>query len=114
MYLRIIFSMSKPSAINDECSDYSGNIIVLLLTALILMLGTWPQPFITFAGGLQLNQKGKENKMPLRSVDLCDYLLSNPVTIRPDENIFHAIDVIIKNKISGVCVVDNNGHLQGR
>ncbi len=51
--------------------------------------------------------------MPLRSVDLCDYLLSNPVTIRPDENIFHAIDVIIKNKISGVCVVDDHGHLVG-
>ena len=51
--------------------------------------------------------------MPLRSVDLCDYLISNPVTIRPDENIFHAIDVIIKNKISGVCVVDDHGHLVG-
>jgi|TARA_B110000908_G_scaffold66548_1_gene80611 NADH-quinone oxidoreductase subunit N len=51
-YLRIIFSMSKSSIKNDECCDYSGNTLVLLLTALILILGTWPQPFITFAGGL--------------------------------------------------------------
>ena len=34
--------------------------------------------------------------MPLRSVDICDYLLTDPVTIGPDENIFHAIDIIIK------------------
>ncbi len=51
--------------------------------------------------------------MPLRSVDICDYLLTDPVTIGPEENIFHAIDIIIKNKVSGVCVINKNGDLVG-
>jgi CBS domain-containing protein len=51
--------------------------------------------------------------MPLRSVDIGDYLLTDPVTIRENENIFHAIDVIIKNKVSGVCVINDDGDLVG-
>jgi NADH-quinone oxidoreductase subunit N len=55
-YLRIIFSMSKAS-VGDEIADgqkqdYSAKLTALLLTAMILILGSWPQPFIAFAGGL--------------------------------------------------------------
>jgi len=55
-YLRIIFSMSKASVggkiTMGQKQDYSANLTALLLTAMILMLGSWPQPFIAFAGGL--------------------------------------------------------------
>ena len=51
-YLRIIFSMSKTSGNDIGFRDRSGDITALLLTVLILMLGSWPQPFIAFAGGL--------------------------------------------------------------
>ncbi|MFT7267071.1 MAG: NADH-quinone oxidoreductase subunit N [Porticoccus sp.] len=51
-YLRIIFSMSKMSGDDVGVRDRSGDITALLLTVLILMLGSWPQPFIVFAGGL--------------------------------------------------------------
>jgi NADH-quinone oxidoreductase subunit N len=51
-YLRIIFSMSKMAGNDVGVCDRSGNITALLLTVLILMLGSWPQPFIAFAGGL--------------------------------------------------------------
>ena len=51
-YLRIIFSMSKTSSNDIGFRDRSGDITALLLTVLILMLGSWPQPFIAFAGGL--------------------------------------------------------------
>ena len=51
-YLRIIFSMSKTSGNDIGFRDRSGDITALLLTVLILMLGSWPQPFIAFASGL--------------------------------------------------------------
>lgn len=55
-YLRIIFSMSKASVgdgiVDGQKQDYSANLTALLLTAMILILGSWPQPFIAFAGGL--------------------------------------------------------------
>ncbi|MCS5594114.1 MAG: CBS domain-containing protein [Porticoccaceae bacterium] len=49
----------------------------------------------------------------LRSVDLSDYMLTNPVTVSAGENVFNAIDVIIEQKVSGVCVVDTDGNLLG-
>jgi len=49
----------------------------------------------------------------LQSVELKDYMLHNPVTVTDDISIVQAIKVIIDNKISGVCVVDDNGALIG-
>ena len=49
----------------------------------------------------------------LQSVDLRDYMITNPVKIRDDANLLDAMDAIIDNKISGVCVVDANGKLVG-
>jgi CBS domain-containing protein len=49
----------------------------------------------------------------LKSVNLRDYMLSNPVKVKPDDNILDAMQVIIDNKISGVCVVDRDGNLVG-
>ena len=51
-YLRVIFSMSKASDVDNCSQDYFGNITAILLTTLILMLGSWPDPFIAYASGL--------------------------------------------------------------
>lgn len=49
----------------------------------------------------------------LQSVNLRDYMLTNPVKVRPDDNVLDAMQVIIDNKISGVCVVDAESNLVG-
>jgi CBS domain-containing protein len=49
----------------------------------------------------------------LRSVELKDYMLVHPVSVSIDADMGEAIRVIIDNKISGVCVVDNEGRLAG-
>jgi CBS domain-containing protein len=49
----------------------------------------------------------------LHSVNLRDYMLSNPVRVSPEDNILDAMKVIIDNKISGVCVVDADANLVG-
>ncbi|MAT91345.1 MAG: protein-inosine monophosphate dehydrogenase [Halioglobus sp.] len=40
-------------------------------------------------------------------------MLVNPVRVRPDDNLLDAMQVIIDNKISGVCVVDREYNLVG-
>jgi CBS domain-containing protein len=40
-------------------------------------------------------------------------MLTNPVKVRGDDNVMDAMQVIIDNKISGVCVVDAEGNLVG-
>jgi len=49
----------------------------------------------------------------LQSVEMKDYMLSNPVKIKGDTNVFDAIHEILAYKVSGVCVVDDNDHLIG-
>lgn len=49
----------------------------------------------------------------LRSVDLSDYMLHNPVKVLASDHLSIAIDLIIKNKISGLCVVNEDGILMG-
>ena len=49
----------------------------------------------------------------LRSVDMQDYMLSNPVKITADTDVFEAIHQILIYKVSGVCVVDDNNILIG-
>mgnify|MGYP001818929493 CR=1 FL=1 len=49
----------------------------------------------------------------LQSVNLRDYMLTNPVKVRGEDNVLDAMQVIIDNKISGVCVVDDEGNLVG-
>lgn len=49
----------------------------------------------------------------LRSVQLRDYMLKNPVTVKANTNLFEAIELIIAHRISGLCVVDDNNMLVG-
>jgi NADH-quinone oxidoreductase subunit N len=55
-YLRFIFVMSKTSAMtaNDSSPSIIGaqDVLTLLLLVLVILLGSWPQPFIEFAGRL--------------------------------------------------------------
>lgn len=49
----------------------------------------------------------------LRSVNLVDYMISKPVTVMADAPLFEAVDLITKNQVSGLCVVNNDGELTG-
>jgi CBS domain-containing protein len=49
----------------------------------------------------------------LRSVEMKDYMLSNPIKMKGDDNVFDAIHQILVYKVSGVCVVDDNDFLIG-
>jgi CBS domain-containing protein len=54
-----------------------------------------------------------EEIIMLTSVNLRDYMLANPVKVKAEDNVLDAMQVIIDNKISGVCVVDDEGNLVG-
>ncbi len=49
----------------------------------------------------------------LRSVSLRDYMLPHPVRVKSSDSILEAVHVIIDNKVSGVCVVDDKDNLVG-
>ena len=49
----------------------------------------------------------------LKSVEVKDYMLTHPVTVHEDADMGEAIRLIITNKISGLCVVDENKRLVG-
>lgn len=49
----------------------------------------------------------------LRSVNLEDYMISKPVTITADAPLFEAVDLITKNQVSGLCVINSSGELEG-
>ena len=49
----------------------------------------------------------------LQSVNLRDYMLLHPVKVKADANMLEAMKVIIDNKISGLCVVDDADNLVG-
>ena len=49
----------------------------------------------------------------LSSVELKDYMLRNPVKVNQRDDLFVAIDLIVSNKISGLCVVDDDNNLVG-
>ncbi|MFV8818712.1 CBS domain-containing protein [Haliea sp. E17] len=49
----------------------------------------------------------------LQSVNLRDYMIPNPVKVKPDDNLLTAMQMILDNKISGLCVVDEAGNLVG-
>lgn len=49
----------------------------------------------------------------LKSVNLRDYMLANPVKVKPDDSIYEAMEIICDNKISGLCVVDAQDTLVG-
>jgi NADH-quinone oxidoreductase subunit N len=51
-YLRIIFAMSKVPADTVEHQAYPGRVLALFLTLLVLVLGSWPEPFINYATSL--------------------------------------------------------------
>jgi len=49
----------------------------------------------------------------LQSVDLRDYMITNPIKVKDDANLFDTMKTIIDNKVSGVCVIDENKALVG-
>lgn len=49
----------------------------------------------------------------LQSVDLRDYMIINPIKVKENINLRDAMKSIIDNKVSGVCVVNDNDALVG-
>lgn len=49
----------------------------------------------------------------LRSVEMKDYMLTDPVKMKAEGNIYDAIHLLLVHKVSGLCVVDHAGHLVG-
>lgn len=49
----------------------------------------------------------------LRSVEVRQYMMDNPVTVKPEMNIAEAAQVILVNKVSGAAVVDDDNKLVG-
>lgn len=47
------------------------------------------------------------------SVDVNDYMVRNPVTVTPDTDLVEAMNLMIKNRISGVTVIDEDNHPVG-
>ncbi len=49
----------------------------------------------------------------LDSVNLRDYMLPHPAKVKADASVMEAMHVILDNKISGLCVVDEADNLVG-
>jgi len=49
----------------------------------------------------------------LRSVELKDYMLHDPVKMKSTDDVFEAIHKILVYKVSGICVVDEHNVLKG-
>ena len=49
----------------------------------------------------------------LRSVDISDYMIHRPVKIHAEDEMSTAIGLVLDNKISGICVVNEQGDLVG-
>ncbi|WOJ98488.1 CBS domain-containing protein [Congregibacter brevis] len=49
----------------------------------------------------------------LKSVSLRDYMVIHPVTVKPDTNVYEAMMTISDNRISGVCVIEDDHRLVG-
>ena len=49
----------------------------------------------------------------LHSVDLRDYMITNPIKVKDDANLFDTMKIIIDNKVSGVCVINEEKDLVG-
>ena len=51
-YLRVIFAMSKPCEVKGKASTGFDRTLAIILMACVLVLGSWPQPFIAYTGTL--------------------------------------------------------------
>lgn len=49
----------------------------------------------------------------LRSVDISDYMNTNPLRVHVEDSLFKAMDVITRTRASGACVVDDSDNLVG-
>jgi len=49
----------------------------------------------------------------LKSVGLRDYMITNPIKVKEEDNLLDTMKIIIDNKVSGVCVIDENKTLVG-
>jgi CBS domain-containing protein len=48
-----------------------------------------------------------------RSLSLDAYMVKRPVCVNANDSIIDAVEVILENSVSGVCVIDDKGQLVG-
>ena len=48
-----------------------------------------------------------------RSVSLDAYMVKRPIKVNASATVIEAVDVILENRVSGVCVVDDNDNFVG-
>ena len=51
-YLRVIFAMSKSSEVEHQTATTVDRAVAIIMIASVLLLGSWPQPFIAYVGTL--------------------------------------------------------------
>jgi NADH-quinone oxidoreductase subunit N len=51
-YLRVIFAMSKAAKVQSDSPTQAQDLLVMVLLVVVIILGSWPQPFIELAGRL--------------------------------------------------------------
>ena len=49
----------------------------------------------------------------LRSLELKDYMSTQPVRVKPEDEILNAVQQLLAHKASGACVIDDGGYLVG-
>ena len=49
----------------------------------------------------------------LRSVKISDNMITNPITMKANGDVYQAIQLLLSNKVSGLCVIDEKGTLVG-
>ena len=50
---------------------------------------------------------------PMSDVELQKYMLNKPITVKPEMTLFRAAHQILRYKVSGVCVIDDDNNLVG-
>jgi CBS domain-containing protein len=55
----------------------------------------------------------KTDKQVTNPILVSDYMTTNLITFKPDQSVMEVMDSLIKNRISGGPVVNNNGELVG-
>lgn len=62
---------------------------------------------------LETMQQENKGTIMIQSIAVKDYMSASLVTFTPEMDVMNAIDILVKNRISGAPVVDEHGNLIG-
>lgn len=58
-------------------------------------------------------RKAEPEKIESKKANVADYMIKDLITFQADQNIYEVMEILLKNKISGGCVVDKENKLLG-